>query len=102
MECVHANANAMQRVERLLLTNLRLLQVEGVSGIQQSGGRRTAGEVAVVRVLQLPAEPNKKLENNTTRKMTLPLLRTETVKTSNVQCMRVEGGREERRGGRRT
>jgi hypothetical protein len=43
------------------LTNLRLLQVEGVPGIQQSGGRRAAGEVAVVRVLQLPAtKPEKK------------------------------------------
>jgi len=37
-----------------LLTNLRLSQVEGVPGIEQSGGRRAAGEVAMVRVLQLP------------------------------------------------
>jgi hypothetical protein len=57
--------NAMQRLQPLLLTNLRLLQVEGVSGIQQSGGRRAAGEVAVVRVLQLPAQPNKKNEKTT-------------------------------------
>jgi hypothetical protein len=59
--------NAMQRLQPLLLTNLRLLQVEGVSGIQQSGGRRAAGEVAMVRVLQLPAQPNK-----TKQKMMLP------------------------------
>ena len=37
-----------------LLTNLRLSQVEGIPGIEQSGGRRAAGEVAMVRVLQLP------------------------------------------------
>ena len=56
MECVHANAMQCQRVEQLLLTNLWLLQVEGVSGIQQSGGRRATGELgAMVRVLQLPA-----------------------------------------------
>jgi hypothetical protein len=39
------------------LTDLRLLEIVGVPGIQQSGGRRAAGELgsAMVRVLQLPA-----------------------------------------------
>jgi hypothetical protein len=57
--------NATQRVERLLLTDLWLLQIEGVPGIQQSGGRRAAGEVAEVRVLQLPATKQRKKKRET-------------------------------------
>jgi hypothetical protein len=39
------------------LTDLRLLEIVRVPGIQQSDGRRTTGELgsAMVRVLQLPA-----------------------------------------------
>jgi len=44
------------RRKGVLLTDLGLLEIVGVPGIQQSGGRRATGELgAMVRVLQLPA-----------------------------------------------
>jgi len=52
----HMQAVQVQVHLQLLLTDLGLLEIVGVPGIQQSGGRRATGELgAMVRVLQLPA-----------------------------------------------
>jgi hypothetical protein len=47
---MHAQSSAV-----LLLTDLWRLKVERVPGIEQTGGRRASGEIAMMRGLELPA-----------------------------------------------
>ena len=46
---MHAESSAV-----LLLTDLRRLEVEGVPGIEQTGGSRAPIEITMVRRLELP------------------------------------------------
>jgi hypothetical protein len=58
---MHARSSAV-----LLLTDLWRLKVKGVPGIEETGGRRASGEIAMVRGLELPANQRNKSQSKNT------------------------------------